>query len=80
MRQELNANDIEQVVGGTVILNTSRMRIGFTYLGEAYNVVNCSDDDARDLVNELYKQYKNQGDKALEEATREAFSSRGWLG
>ena len=81
MRQAIdNNNELEQVVGGTVILNTSRMRIGFTVLGEAYDVVNCSDDDARDLVNELYKQYKNSGDRALEEATREAFDSRGWLG
>ena len=40
---------------------------------------NCSDDDARDLVNALYKQYKYDGDKALEEATRAAFLERGWL-
>ncbi len=79
MRQELNDKDMSQVVGGTVILNTTRMRLGFTYLQEAYDVVNCSDDDARDLVNALYKQYKYDGDKALEEATRAAFLERGWL-
>ena len=80
MKQMLNDDEMNQVVGGTVILNTSRMRIGFTYLQEVYNVVNCSDDDARDLVNELYKEYKNKGDKVLEEAVRAAFDDRGWLG
>lgn len=80
MREQLSENAMEQVVGGTVILNTSRMRIGFTVLGQAYNVVNCSDDDARDLVNALYKQYKNSGDRALEEATLAAFQANGWIG
>ena len=80
MRTELNDNEMENVVGGTVVLNTSRMRIGFTVLGKAFNVVNCSDDDARDLVNALYKQYKNSGDRKLEEETYAAFNARGWLG
>ena len=79
MKQMLNDDEMNQVVGGTVILNTSRMRIGFTYLQEAYNVVNCSDDDARDLVNELYKEYKNKGDKALEEAVGEGGEPDGLL-
>lgn len=35
MREQLSENAMEQVVGGTVILNTSRMRIGFTVLGQA---------------------------------------------
>lgn len=42
--------------------------------------MNCSDDDARDLVNALYKQYKNSGDRALEEATLAAFQANGWIG
>lgn len=79
MRQELNEQEMDQVIGGTVILNTSRMRIGFTVLQKAFDVINCSDDDARDLVNLLYKQHKMEGDRALETATLEAFRQNGWI-
>ncbi len=79
MRQELNENALEQVVGGTVRLNTTRMRIGFTVLNKSFNLKNCEDYEAMGLVSQLYGQYKNAGDKAFEEATMAAFQSRGWI-
>ena len=30
MKQMLNENDIEQVVGGTVVVSADKMKIGFT--------------------------------------------------
>ena len=80
MKQALNDTDLEQVVGGTVRLNTTRMRIGFTVLGQAYNVVNCTDIEAMTLVTQMYGKYKTAGDRALEEATLKAFRAKGWLG
>ena len=80
MRNELSEKDVEQVIGGTVLLNTTRMRIGFTVLNQAYNVVNCSDIEAMNLVTEMYGQYRYAGDQALEEATLAAFQAKGWIG
>ena len=79
MRQELNSVDLEQVVGGTVRLNTTRMRIGFTVLNQAFNLKNCEDYQAMGLVAELYGKYKNEGDRAFEEATLAAFRAKGWI-
>lgn len=79
MRQELNDNALEQVVGGTVRLNTSRMRIGFTVLGKAFNLKNCEDYEAMALVSEMYGKHKNDGDRAFEEATMAAFRNKGWI-
>jgi len=79
MRVEINDNALDQVVGGTVRLNTTRMRLGFTVLGQAFNLQNCTDIQAMSLVTELYGQYKNAGDRAFEEATKAAFEQRGWL-
>ena len=79
MRVEINDNALDQVVGGTVRLNTTRMRLGFTVLGEAFDLKNCTDIQAMNLVTELYGQYRNAGDRAFEEATKAAFAAKGWI-
>lgn len=79
MRHELKEEQLEQVVGGTVEFSGSKMRIGFTTLGEGYNVVNCSSSDAMDLVMTMYLTYKSQGDLVNEQKTKEAFMAKGWL-
>ena len=79
MREQLNDQDMEMVVGGTVRLNTTRMQISFTTIKKVFKLKNCEDTDAMALVSQLYGQYKNAGDKAYEEATLAAFQSRGWI-
>ena len=79
MRQQLDDNAMEQVVGGTVRLNTTRMRIGFTVLHQSYDLKNCEDYEAMGLLSQVYGQYKTQGDLAFEEATIAALRAKGWI-
>ena len=79
MKYELNDDQLEQVTGGTVEFSGTKMRIGFTVLGEGYNVVNCSSDEAMALVMTTYLQYKDQGDLVNEQMTKAAFMAKGWL-
>jgi len=79
MKQELNDQDLEQVVGGTVYVNTSKMRVSFTTLGEGAKLRNCEDYEVMALTSQLYGQYKSQGNLAYETAVKEAFKEKGWI-
>ena len=79
MIQKLMDDELNEINGGTVEFSGTKMRIGFTCLGEGYNVVNCSSDEAMSLVMSVYLQYKDQGDLINEQMTREAFMAHGWL-
>lgn len=79
MKQALNDEVLDQVVGGTVNLNTNAMMIGFTVLGESFQLKNCTDTEAMILVVQLYSQYKKKGNLAFETATKEAFAANGWI-
>lgn len=79
MRKELKMEDLAPVSGGTVRLNTTYMKIGFSELKQIYDVVNCTDDQALELVVTMYAQHKYEGDIALETATLEAFRANGWI-
>lgn len=79
MRSELTNEEMEQVSGGSVRLNTTKMMIGFSVLQQKYKVVNCTDEEASSLVLSLYFKYKTAGDLAYEQATLDAFNANGWL-
>ena len=79
MKQELNEQDLQQVIGGTVLLNTSKMKIGFSVIGGGYRLKNCEDYQVMGLVSQLYGQYKTQGDQAYETAVKQALEERGWI-
>ena len=49
MRQELNDQDMNEVVGGTVNLSEAANKIGFTTLHEGYTL-KCSFDEAKKLL------------------------------
>ena len=79
MKQEINEQDLEQVVGGTVYVNGTKMKISLTVLGKAYKLKNCEDYQVMGLVSQLYGQYKTKGDLAYETAVRDALSANGWI-
>ena len=79
MRQEINDKELDQVVGGVVRINGNKMRVGFTYLREAYDLKNCEDYEAMMLATQLYAQYKHEGDLAYETAVKNAFIAKGWI-
>lgn len=79
MRSEINNEELEQVTGGSVRLNTTKMMIGFSVLQKKFSLKNCTDTQAMILVTTLYDQYRTAGDRAYEQATLNAFHDKGWL-
>ena len=78
MKEQLNDMDLEQVVGGTVVVSADKMKIGFTTLGEKYGLKNCTFDEAMSVIYSMYGQYTNRGE-LFDTAVRNEFRSRGWI-
>ena len=80
MRQELNNNELDQVVGGTVKISESRKQIKFTEISgsKAYNL-HCSFSDATVLAAQMYGQYAGASAAEYEKACKAEFESRGWI-
>lgn len=79
MRELLDMDQLEQVSGGVVYLSKDWMKIGFSTLGETYSLKNCSFGSAYALADEVYEQYKSQGNEAVDRATKAAFQAKGWI-
>ena len=79
MRKELGFEDMEQVNGGVVYLSKDWMKVGFSTIGETYSLQNCSFGEAFALADACYEQHKNEGDYAVDAATKAAFQANGWI-
>lgn len=78
MREQINNEELEQVVGGIVRVNGNRKRVGFTTLGEAYDY-KCSYSEALGLAADMYEQYKNGSQATYETAVKNEMRHRGWI-
>ena len=78
MKQEINENEIDQVVGGAVCLSEKRKRISFSTLGEGYDL-KCSYRDANVYVATLFAQHPEMGEQEFDEFVKNAFMSKGWI-
>lgn len=79
MRQELNDQELDMVVGGTVYINGNKMRMKLSFLNEIYDLHNCEDYEAMMVATQLYAQNKTAGDRAYETAVKNAFIANGWI-
>ena len=65
MRNELNNDELDQVVGGTVCISESRMLIMFTDLGATRYKLKCSFNQANMLALSMYEDYKEAQNYSL---------------
>ena len=79
MREQINEENLENVVGGTVIVSADKMKIGFTTLGEKYNLKNVTFDQAMATIYGMYGQYQDHTGNAFDTAVRDAFKAKGWI-
>lgn len=79
MKEQIFDNDLEKVVGGTVIVSGDKMRVGFTTLGEKYNLQNCTFEDVMSVIYGMYGQYTDSTGVSFDTAVRDALSDRGWI-
>jgi len=78
MREQINDQDMEEVVGGIVRVNGNRSRVGFTTLGIAFDY-KCSYGEALGLAASMYEQYKNSSQAEYETAVMNAMKAKGWI-
>ena len=79
MRNELNNDELDQVVGGTVCISESRMLIMFTDLGATRYKLKCSFNQANMLALSMYEDYKDKSSVEYEEACKAAFIEKGYI-
>ena len=79
MREQLNDNALDTVVGGVVRLSGERMRIAFTTRKEAFNLQNCTYTQALVTVSTLYEENKHIGDAAFDNLVYNTFRDNGWI-
>ena len=79
MRKELEDAQMDNVVGGTVIISKDYMNVGFSTLGEKYNLKNVTYKDARDYRDELIEQNPQMSNSAFDKFCKQKFFDRGWI-
>lgn len=79
MKQELNDKNLEQVIGGSVIVSGNEMVVAFTTLRKKCRLINCESYEAILLATQMYGEYRTKGDLAFENAVMEAFRANGWI-
>ena len=79
MRTEMNDLDVEQVVGGTVVMSQDFMKISFTTLGSTKKLRNCTYDDAYALVQQLYGAHKDMSNEEFDTLVRDTVKEKGWI-
>lgn len=79
MREQINDEILDAVHGGTVILSRDNNTIGFTTLGQNFELKNCTYYEAFGLVDTLYVNNKELSDLEFDKLVRKAFKQNGWI-
>jgi len=79
MRKELSDIDVEQAVGGTVVISKDFMKIGFSTLGVRKKLKNCTFRDARNKVDDLYEANPGLSDQEFDQLVKDSFEQLGWI-
>ena len=79
MRKEIDDARVENVVGGTVIISEDYMIVGFTTLGEKYDLQNCSYREALNLIQDLKDSSQGLTNAEFDVLCRDEFEDRGWI-
>ena len=79
MRTEIKDNQLDNVVGGTVIISKDYNVIGFTTLGEKFNLVGVDARTARNFVEELLDANRDMTNAAFDAFCKEQLQAKGWI-
>ena len=79
MREQLNEQDIENVVGGTVVISKDKMAVGFSTTKEKYSLKNCTYKQARNLVDDLLDDNPNLSNAEFDQLAKKTLQSKGWI-
>ncbi len=71
--------DLDNVVGGTVVISQDYMAVGFTTTGEKYDLMNCTYKEARNYVEDLLEANKNLSNAQFDALVKKELKNKGWI-
>lgn len=79
MKKELNDAQVEEVVGGTVIISANYMRVGFVTTKESYKLKNVTYRDARNYAEDLLDENRHLSDAQFDQLCKQKMAEKGWI-
>ncbi len=79
MKKELIDNQLEEVVGGTVIISKDAMKVGFSTMGQMFSLKNCTYRQARNLVDDLLDANPNMTNSQFDQYCKKELQAKGWI-
>jgi len=79
MKFELDDKMVEDVTGGTVILSKDAMKVGFSTLGEMYDLKNCTYKQARDLRDDELDKGLGLNNLEFDKHMRDLYRELNWI-
>lgn len=76
---EINDDELDQVVGGTVVIAMDKNEIAFTSRNIKYKLNGISAKEARSVVLDLMDANTNLSDAEFDKLVRNTFNRNGWL-
>ena len=75
---KLNDNELEMVNGGFYRISQQKGKIAFTTMkGVSYQLINCTPDQAMEVMDALISQYSTQ--EEYDQACVNVLSAKGWI-
>ena len=79
MRRPLDEHEVDQVIGGTIIISYDYNNICFSSLKEKFDLKNCDFEAARAFVDELRAQNPGANGPAFDQLVKAAFEEKKWI-
>ena len=78
MKTEINDNELELVVGGTVVVSDLG-KVGFTTMGKKFKLQGVGWRTARNYAEELHDQHSNMSNSEFDQFVYNEFVAKGWI-
>lgn len=78
MKRELNEQELDEVVGGTVTLSAPLGIVNFSALGASFKIKG-DVKQMRNLLIQLYDENENMSDREFDTLVVKAYRARGWI-
>lgn len=79
MRQEINENEVEKIVGGTVILSKDYNTVAFSTTRQKFSLQNCTYRQARDYVEDLKDENPGLSNAEFDALAMKKLQAKGWI-
>ncbi len=79
MKEPINEQALENVVGGTVIISKDYMVVGFSTTQEKFNLKNCTFKEVRDYIDDLLDENPSLSNAEFDALAKQNLQAKGWI-